>query len=543
MVGALEQGRTHFDRHEWSAAHAQFALADRESPLETADIERMATAAYLIGLDAESATAWSRAYHEHASGGDLVRAARSAFWMAFGLMNRGEYAQAGGWFARARRQLELIGTDCPEQGMIMVPVALRQFDEGDTATSFTTFSEIGSIGERHHNADLVATSRVGCGHALIRLGQVAEGVTLLDEAMVCVTADEVSPALVGLLYCAVIEACHEIYDLRRARQWTEALSRWCESQPDLVPYRGECLVHRAEIMQLHGAWPDALAQAVEACERLSEPPGQPAIGNAYYQRAEMLRLQGDFSGAEEAYRQASDWGRTVQPGLALLRLGQGHRDAAESAIRREALEIQDRSRRCRLLPAYVEIMIGVGDARGARTAADQLAEIAAEIGVLPLRAASWQATGAVLLIEGRPERALESLRRAGTALQKLGIPYEAARVRTLIGQCCRELGDEETAQLEFDAALRVFRQLGAQPDAASVEAHIRKSLPRPEGGLTAREVEVIRLIAAGKTNRMIAAELFLSEKTVARHVSNIFTKLGIASRSAATAYAFEHHLV
>ena len=543
MVGALEQGRTHFDRHEWSAAHAQFALADRESPLETADIERMATAAYLIGLDAESATAWSRAYHEHASRGDLVRAAQSAFWMAFGLMNRGEYAQAGGWFARARRQLELIGTDCPEQGMIMVPVALRQFDEGDTATSFTTFSEIGSIGERHHDADLVATSRVGCGHALIRLGQVAEGVTLLDEAMVCVTADEVSPALVGLLYCAVIEACHEIYDLRRARQWTEALSRWCESQPDLVPYRGECLVHRAEIMQLHGAWPDALAQAVEACERLSEPPGQPAIGNAFYQRAEMLRLQGDFSGAEEAYRQASDWGRTVQPGLALLRLGQGHRDAAESAIRREALEIQDRSRRCRLLPAYVEIMIGVGDARGARTAADQLAEIAAEIGVLPLRAASWQATGAVLLIEGRPERALESLRRAGTAWQKLGIPYEAARVRTLIGQCCRELGDEETAQLEFDAALRVFRQLGAQPDAASVEGHIRKSLPRPEGGLTAREVEVIRLIAAGKTNRMIAAELFLSEKTVARHVSNIFTKLGIASRSAATAYAFEHHLV
>jgi DNA-binding NarL/FixJ family response regulator len=286
-----------------------------------------------------------------------------------------------------------------------------------------------------------------------------------------------------------------------------------------------------------------MAQVVEACERLSDPPGQPAIGHAFYQRAEMLRLQGDFNGADEAYRQASEWGRTVQPGLSLLRLAQGHGDAAESAMRREALEIQDHSRRCRLLPAYIEVMLGVGDAKAARTGANQLADIAAEITSLPLRAASWQATGAVLLSEGRPDRALESLRRAETAWQKLTIPYEAARVRTLIGQCCRELGDEETAQLEFDAALRTFRQLGAQPDAAAVEALTRKALPRPEGGLTAREVEVIRLIAAGKTNRMIAAELFLSEKTVARPVSNIFLKLGVSSRAAATAYAFTHKLV
>jgi DNA-binding NarL/FixJ family response regulator len=543
MVGALEQGRTHFDRHEWTEAHAHFAQTDHEVPLESADIERLATAAYLIGLDAESSTAWSRAYHEHVSAGDWVGATRCAFWMGFGLMNRGEYAQAGGWLARARRQLDQTDQDCPERGLILVPLALQQFEEGDLPGAFATFTEIGSIGERWSSADLMAVSHLGCGHALVRFGKVEQGVALMDEAMVCVTTGEVSPVLVGLIYCGVIEVCHEIYDLRRARQWTDALSRWCESQPDLVPYRGECLVHRAEIMQIHGAWPDALAQVVEACERLSDPPGQPAIGNAFYQRAEMLRLQGDFNGADEAYHRASEWGRTVQPGLALLRLAQGHSDAAESAIRREALEIQDRSRRCRFLPAYVEVMIGVGDARSARTAADQLAEIANEISVLPLRAASWQTSGAVLLVEGRPERALESLRRAETAWQKLGIPYEAARVRTLIGQCCRELGDEETAQLEFDAALRTFRQLGAQPDAAAVEALTRKALPRPEGGLTAREVEVIRLIAAGKTNRMIAAELFLSEKTVARHVSNIFSKLEITSRSAATAFAFEHRLV
>jgi len=543
MVSVLNQGRTHFDRHEWSAAHAQFALADHETALDTADVERMATAAYLIGLDTESATAWSRAYHEHLANGDWALAGRCAFWMGFGLMMRGEYAQAGGWLARARRQLDQSDVDRPEQGLILIPLALQQFEEGEVPAAFATFTEIGVIGKRWGSADLMAVSHLGCGHALIRFGRMADGVALLDEAMVYVTAGEVTPVLVGLIYCGMIEVCHEIYDLRRARQWTDALSRWCESQPDLVPYRGECLVHRAEIMQIHGAWPDAMAQVVEACERLSDPPGQPAIGYAFYQRAEMLRLQGDFSGADEAYRRASEWGRTVQPGLSLLRLAQGHGDAAESAMRREALEIQDHSRRCRLLPAYVEVMLGVGDAKAARTGANQLADIATEITYLPLRAASWQATGAVLLMEGRPDRALESLRRAETAWQKLTIPYEAARVRTLIGQCCRELGDEETAQLEFDAALRAFRQLGARPDAASVEALTRKALPTPAGGLTAREVEVIRLIAAGKTNRMIATDLFLSEKTVARHISNIFAKLGLASRSAATAYAFEHRLV
>ncbi|HYP60889.1 MAG TPA: LuxR C-terminal-related transcriptional regulator [Thermomicrobiales bacterium] len=543
MVSVLNQGRTHFDRHEWSAAHAQFALADHETALDTADVERMATAAYLIGLDTESATAWSRAYHEHLANRDWALAGRCAFWMGFGLMMRGEYAQAGGWLARARRQLDQSDVDRPEQGLILIPLALQQFEEGEVPAAFATFTEIGVIGKRWGSADLMAVSHLGCGHALIRFGRMADGVALLDEAMVYVTAGEVTPVLVGLIYCGMIEVCHEIYDLRRARQWTDALSRWCESQPDLVPYRGECLVHRAEIMQIHGAWPDAMAQVVEACERLSDPPGQPAIGYAFYQRAEMLRLQGDFSGADEAYRRASEWGRTVQPGLSLLRLAQGHGDAAESAMRREALEIQDHSRRCRLLPAYVEVMLGVGDAKAARTGANQLADIATEITYLPLRAASWQATGAVLLMEGRPDRALESLRRAETAWQKLTIPYEAARVRTLIGQCCRELGDEETAQLEFDAALRAFRQLGARPDAASVEALTRKALPTPAGGLTAREVEVIRLIAAGKTNRMIATDLFLSEKTVARHISNIFAKLGLASRSAATAYAFEHRLV
>jgi DNA-binding CsgD family transcriptional regulator len=543
MADALEQGRRHFDERHWSDAHAQLTRADRDVPLALHDLERLAIAAYLIGHDAESVAAWSRAYRGHLDGNDLRAAARSAFWSAFGLMVRGEYAQASGWLARARRHVDEFDTDCPERGMVLVPGAIQQFEEGDIPGAFAAFTEIGAIGTRHGVADLIATSNLGRGHALVRFGQVADGISLLDEAMVCVTSGEVSPVLVGVIYCGVIEVCHEIYDLRRARQWTDALSRWCESQPDLVPYRGDCLVHRAEIMQIQGAWPDALAQAIEACALLSDPPGQPAIGHAFYQRAEIHRLRGDVRDADEAYRQASEWGWTAQPGMALLRLAEGHTNAAEAAIRREALEITDQSRRCRLLPAYVEVMLGVGDTESARTAAEELAQIATVIDVAPLHAASRQALGAVLLAESNPAQALQTLRQAWTTWNELGIPYEVARVRLLIGRSCRELGDEETARLEFDAALRAFRRLGARPDIARAEALARKSSPGPAGQLTAREVEVIRLVAAGKTNRMIAGELFLSEKTVARHVSNIFTKLGVSSRSAATAYAFEHHLV
>ena len=541
-ANALIRGRESFDRHAWGDAFSLLSHADQEASLDLDDLERLGTTAYLIGRDAECAEALSRAHQESLRSGDIPRAIRCAFWLGFGLMHRGEYAQSGGWLARAWRLLDESRLDCAERGFLLIPEAIQKFDE-DTANSFAVFSEIGAIGHRFGDADLIAIGRLGSGHAQIRFGQVDEGKALLDEVMVALTAGELSHTIVGLVYCAVIEICHEVYDFRRAQQWTDALTRWCESQPDLVPYRGECLVHRAEIMQLVGAWPDALAQAQLACERLSDPPGQPSVGNAFYQRGQILRLRGEFHMAEEAYRQASQWGRSTQPGLALLRLAQGHTEAAEAAIRREVGEMREGSRRCGLLPAYVEVMLGVGDAESARAGADELAEIAVEIDAPPLHAASAQATGSVLLAEGNIPAALEAMRKSWAIWQSAEIPYEAARVRVLIGQCCRELGDEDTAQMEFDAARWVFQQLGAQPDLARVEALARRAAPNPIGGLTAREVEVLRLVAAGKTNRAIAADLFLSEKTVARHMSNIFTKLGLSSRSAATAYAFEHHLV
>jgi ATP/maltotriose-dependent transcriptional regulator MalT len=293
-------------------------------------------------------------------------------------------------------------------------------------------------------------------------------------------------------------------------------------------------------MQLHGAWPNAMEEAQRACEDLGRPGSRSWAGAAFYQQAEVLRLRGEFAKAEDAYRQAHQWGFSPQPGLALLRLAQGRLETATAAISQALVEAQDDVVRFRILPAHVEIMLAGKNVEAARISANELGEIAASWDAPLLSALSAACTGAVLLAEGDAAGALPALRRAFTDWSTLDAPYEAARVRVLIAQACRTLGDEDGAALELDAARRAFEELGAGPDLVNLAGD---SAPTARGGLSTREVEVLRLIATGRTNRAIAEELFLSEKTVARHVSNIFGKLSLSSRAAATAYAYENGLL
>jgi ATP/maltotriose-dependent transcriptional regulator MalT len=539
----LQRGRESFERRAWADAFAELAAADRDTPLAPEDLELLATAAHLTGRDADSADTWGRAHQAFLSRGNVARAARCAFWLALGLMHRGERARGGGWVARAQRLLEEGQHDCVERGYLLLPVGLRYIAAGDAANAYTAFCQAARIAERFGEPDLIALARHSRGRVLIRMGEIDLGIALLDEAMAAVEAGEVSPVAAGDVYCSVIEGCVEIFDLRRAQEWTAALTHWCETQPDLIPYRGQCLVRRAEILQLHGDWPAALEEAREACDRLARPPGEPAAGAAFYQQAELHRLAGRFAEAEAAYRQASQWGRRPQPGLALLRLAQGEVAAAEAAIRQVVDEARDRLTRSRVLPAHVEIMLAVDDIPAAHAAADELATIAAALDAPFLHALAAHAQGAVLLARHDIRGALGVLRPAWTAWDELDAPYQAARVRVLIGLACRELGDADSAELDLDAARHVFQQLGAAPDLARLEPFTRHTGRRAAHGLTPRELEVLRLIAAGHSNKAIAAELFISGRTVERHVSNLFTKLHVSSRTSATAYAYEHQLL
>jgi DNA-binding CsgD family transcriptional regulator len=543
-MNTLETGRTAFEGGAWSESYRLLSASDARAPLDPADLDRLATAAYLIGEDAASLQARTRAHAGFLERGEPVRAARSALWLAFALFDKSrQRAQAAGWLARAQRLLDDVKEPCVEEGWLLCGSARQRVAAGDIASAHAAFIQAAEIGSRFGDVDLTALARHGQGRTLLAMNDTARGVALLDEVMVAVTGGEVAPIVAGAVYCSVITACHDLFDLRRAQEWTTALEGWCAAHPDVVPFRGYCLIHRSELMRLHGAWQAAFSEAQRACDRLTDPPAQPEAGAAYYQIAELHRLRGEFAKADEAYRLASQAGRNPHPGLALLRSSQGQADAACASIRLALQETRDQRARVLLLCAAVEIMLAGNDVSGAREACDELVRIAEQLDVPFPRAVSSQARGAVALAEGQPSPALECLRAACAEWHELDAPYELAQSRVLIGLAYRLLGDDDGAQLELEAAQEVFEKLGAVPAAARVAALTAPASPSAGTGLTGREIEVLRLVATGAKNRTIAGRLRISEKTVARHVSNIFTKLDLSSRAAATAYAYKHKLL
>jgi DNA-binding CsgD family transcriptional regulator len=538
------RGRELCEKRAWLEAYQVLSGADREHGLGLQDLWALAMAATLCGRDPDGFAALERIYQREVETGSAAQAARAAFWLGFRLLHTGEVSRGNGWLSRAERALEKLGAPCVERGYLELPRVRRLFYAGDYAAAFEAATRAIEVAERFADADLASFARNLQGRSKIRMGEVDAGLKLHDEAMLAATTGELSPTVTGLIYCAAIASCESVYAVERMREWTDSLRQWCAAQPQLIPFTGECLVHRAEILVLTGDWPEALSEAERAQESLHKSYGPQATGAALYLQGEIRRLRGDLAAADERYREASQAGFDPQPGLSLLRLAQGKGDVALQGLRRAIGAATDPMQKARLLPVLVEAALAASLVEEAASAAEALANIAEKFGSDALSAQALTARAAIDLAEDRAEAALGSLRRAFEIWQQLGAPYFAARARLQLARACQALGDAEGASLQLQAARSSLERLGASSELAVLEAlEAPPTEQRSAGGLSARELEVLRLVAGGKTNKLIAQELCLSEKTVDRHVSNILAKLNVPSRAAATAFAYEHKLI
>lgn len=522
----------------WAEAYRSLSAQPRDA-LDAGELERLAVAAYLIGDDTAAVAAWDDAHKRYAGVGDLSEAGRCGFWAAFCLMMQGRMAHAGGWLGRVG---SLIGdVECPATGYLLIPALLGALDADDADGARQLAERAGEIAGRFADLDLAAFATLGHGQALLALGDEPAGLARLDEVMLSVSSGEVGPVVSGIVYCAVILECMQLLDLARAAEWTAALDGWCRAQPGLVPYRGQCLVHQAQLQQASGDWSAAEATVAEARQRLSEPP-HPALGLACYQEGELHRLRGDVAAATAAYQRAAKAGYEPMPGLALLALQKGDAASAAAGIRRALGEAGQPFQRPGLLAAAVDIHLAAGDVPTATAAAEELAAIAATSSSAVLRAMAAHASGATLLASGRTAEAMTQLRAASAVWQRLDLPYDGARTAVLLGQGCAALGDRTSAELEFARAGEAFGSLAAQPELQRVRA-LSGEPPDREGALSARELDVLRLVADGRNSREIATTLHISQHTVRRHLENTFAKLGVNSRASAIAYAYEHGLL
>ena len=540
VVDDLHRAREAFERREWVAAYRALSDLD-DTHLQADDFAALATTAFLLGHRNDCVQALQRAYQARLDEDDMLGAVRAAYWLAMTLWQGGELAIGNGWLARAERLLEGVEDDVVERGYLLERATFGHIARGEFAEAFAAAPRVAEYGRRFGDADLTAMGLHMEGRLTVFSGQVADGLRLLDEAMVWVLAGEVSPIFSGVIYCSCIEACQQVSDFGRMGEWTHALTAWCDRQPGLVAFTGQCAVHRGQLMRLHGAYRDAISELEHAAQRYAAAGGSPAVGQAHYERGEALRVRGEYDAAEAAFAEAASAGHPAQPGRAMLWLARGRLEAASAAIHRVVREAPDPVHRSQVLPTAVEVLVDVGEMEEAASMADQLRGFGSTFGCTALRAAGDYARASVAVARAEGEDALAAARSAADAWARLSAPYEVARCRVLIGRALRLLGDAESAEVDLAEARRAFAALGAAP--AEHDVAVLLGDVRAPAGLSPREVEVLRLVAAGRSNPEIATELVLSEKTVARHLSNIFAKLDVGSRTAAAAFAFEHHLV
>jgi DNA-binding CsgD family transcriptional regulator len=536
----VEQARAAFERGDWPVAFEAWATAD-VTALRAGDLEDLATVAELLGRHDHAVRALQRAFLRRQESGEPALAVKTAFRLAMTTATHGEPAMSAGWTSRAEGLLADVDEDAPARGWVAFLRMFRALNAGAYDEAAALASETAETGRRHRNPDLAALGLCSQGRLALYTGRVADGLAMLDEAMVRVVAGEASPVIAGHVYCTAIEGCQEIGDYGRMAEWTSALERWCAAQPGLLAFTGQCAVHRGQLMRLRGEWSAALDELELATRRYEQVGSSEAVGLAAGEAGDVHRLRGDWEQADAAYQVAADHGYDPQPGLALLWLARGRTDAAHAAIDRLLAEGGGPVRRCRVLPAAVEVLTATGDLDRARAAAAELDTLASAFGCESLEGTAAQACGVVEVAAGDGAGALPYLRKARQLWTRTGSPYECARVQLLMGRALAAVGDLDSSRRELEAARSAFRRLGARPSAD--EASRLLTPPAPPAGLTAREVEVLRLVAAGRSNAQIASALVLSEKTVARHLSNIFGKIDVGSRTAATAFAFEHGLV
>jgi DNA-binding CsgD family transcriptional regulator len=540
IVEDLEEAREAYERREWLDAYQALSGLD-SADLRADDFTALATTAYLLGRHNDCVQALQRAFQANVDAGDPPAAARSALWLALVLTMRGERAVGGGWAARATRILDDLPDDVVERGYAAAHAALSCVVSGDFPAAFEHAAVVVEYGRRYKEPDLLAHGLNMTGRLMTHAGQVQEGLRLMDESLIGVVAGDVSPIVSGIVYCTTVEGCALVHDFGRMVEWTRALSSWCDAQPGLVAFTGQCAVHRGQMMRLRGAFDDAVEELERAAERYALSGGGPAVGLAHEERGDVLRLLGDLRGAERAYEQALRYGNRAQPGQALLCSARGDVGGAVGMIQSVLDEVGDPVERTRLLPAAVQIHLAAGDVAAASSLVSELGEIAAAFGSPGVLATHAYAAGTVALAADDPGQAAAAIRPAIDTWTELDAPYEIARCRVILGEAHRRLGDDRSATAELAAARDLFAEIGAEP--AEQDARRRLGEDESPGGLTGREIEVLRLVAAGKTNAEVAAELVIAEKTVARHLSNIFTKLGVGSRTAAAAFAYEHGLV